>query len=378
MTANPVDDLYILQNGKRLRCGYTTGTCAAAATKASLRALLSKRIDTFETMDVPKGVTIDVPIKSTVVDGNVAVSIVVKDGGDDIDATHGMEIVSTVTLTDSGILIDGGKGIGRVTKKGLDQPPGNAAINSTPRRMITDVIQSLFDEYGYDGGVSVIISAPEGETRALKTFNPNLGIVGGISVLGTSGIVEPMSEKAIIATIHKDMDVRFAEGNKVLVVVPGNYGEKHSESIDNVDPDKTVKCSNFIGDMLDHAVDIGADIILIGNIGKLVKLAGGIMNTHSRNADSRMEILSAYTALAGGSIELVRDIMKCVSTDDALENIQREGLVEKVSQLLMERIDFHMHHRTAGKIRTSAIMFSTQFGLLGKTKDADEMLRCLK
>ena len=378
MTANPVDDLYILQNGKRLRCGYTTGTCAAAATKASLRALLSKRIDTFETMDVPKGVTIDVPIKSTVVDGNVAVSIVVKDGGDDIDATHGMEIVSTVTLTDSGILIDGGKGIGRVTKKGLDQPPGNAAINSTPRRMITDVIQSLFDEYGYDGGVSVIISAPEGETRALKTFNPNLGIVGGISVLGTSGIVEPMSEKAIIATIHKDMDVRFAEGNKVLVVVPGNYGEKHSESIENVDPDKTVKCSNFIGDMLDHAVDIGADVILIGNIGKLVKLAGGIMNTHSRNADSRMEILSAYTALAGGSIELVRDIMKCVSTDDALENIQREGLVQKVSELLMERIDFHMHHRTAGKIRTSAIMFSTQFGLLGKTKDADEMLRCLK
>ena len=378
MTANPVDDLYILQNGKRLRCGYTTGTCAAAATKASLRALLSKKIDPIETMDVPKGVTIDVPIKSTVVDGNVAVSIVVKDGGDDIDATHGMEIVSTVTLTDSGILIDGGKGIGRVTKKGLDQPPGNAAINSTPRRMIADAIQSLFDEYGYDGGVSVVISAPEGETRALKTFNPNLGIVGGISVLGTSGIVEPMSEKAIIATIHKDMDVRFAEGNKVLVVVPGNYGEKHSESIENVDPDKTVKCSNFIGDMLDHAVDIGADVILIGNIGKLVKLAGGIMNTHSRNADSRMEILSAYTALAGGSIELVRDIMKCVSTDDALENIQREGLVQKVSELLMERIDFHMHHRTAGKIRTSAIMFSTQFGLLGKTKDADEMLRCLK
>ena len=145
-----------------------------------------------------------------------------------------------------------------------------------------------------------------------------------------------------------------------------------------MDPDKTVKCSNYIGDMLDHAVDIGADVILIGNIGKLVKLAGGIMNTHSRNADSRMEILSAYTALAGGSIELVKDIMECVSTDDALENIQREGLVEKVSQLLMDRIDFHMRHRTGGMIRTSAIMFSTQFGLLGKTKDADEMLRCLR
>ena len=378
MASNGIDDLYVCQNGKRLRCGYTTGTCAAAATKASIRALLSKKIDEKETMDVPKGVTIDVPIKSVIVDGDVAISVVVKDGGDDIDATHGMDIVSQVRLIPSGIIIDGGQGIGRVTKKGLDQPPGDAAINSTPRKMIHDVVAQAFDEFGYDGGAEVIISAPEGERVALKTFNPNLGIVGGISVLGTSGIVEPMSEKAIIATIVKDMDMRFAEGSKTLVVVPGNYGTKHAESIPEVDVDDTVKCSNYIGEMLDHAVNIGADVILIGNIGKLVKLAGGIMNTHSKNADSRMEILSAYTALAGGSIELVRDIMKCISTDDALETIQREGLVEKVSELLMERIDFHMRHRTGGAIRTSAIMFSTEFGLLGKTKDADEMLRCLK
>ena len=378
MASNGIDDLYVCQNGKRLRCGYTTGTCAAAATKASIRALLSKKIDEKETMNVPKGVTIDVPIKSVVMDGDVAISVVVKDGGDDIDATHGMDIVSQVRLIPSGIIIDGGQGIGRVTKKGLDQPPGDAAINSTPRKMIHDVVAQAFDEFGYDGGAEVIISAPEGEKVALKTFNPNLGIVGGISVLGTSGIVEPMSEKAIIATIVKDMDMRFAEGSKTLVVVPGNYGTKHAESIPEVDVDDTVKCSNYIGEMLDHAVNIGADVILIGNIGKLVKLAGGIMNTHSKNADSRMEILSAYTALAGGSIELVRDIMKCISTDDALETIQREGLVEKVSELLMERIDFHMRHRTGGAIRTSAIMFSTEFGLLGKTKDADEMLRCLK
>ena len=192
MVVNGTEDMYITQNGKRLRCGYTTGTCAAAATKASLRALLSGKISEFERMAVPKGVTIDVPIKTVFLDKKYASSVVVKDGGDDIDATHGMEIVSTVALTDSGISIDGGKGIGRVTKKGLDQPPGNAAINSTPRRMIAEAVQSLFDDYGYDGGVSVVISAPEGETRALKTFNPNLGIVGGISVLGTSGIVEPM------------------------------------------------------------------------------------------------------------------------------------------------------------------------------------------
>ena len=378
MAGNSIDDLYVCQNGKRLRCGYTTGTCAAAATKASIRALLSKRTEDKVSMSVPKGVTIDVPIKSTVIDVDVATSIVVKDGGDDIDATHGMDVVSQVRLIDSGIVIDGGQGIGRVTKKGLDQPPGNAAINSTPRKMIAEVLAAAFDEFGYDGGAEVIISAPEGEKVAQKTFNPNLGIVGGISVLGTSGIVEPMSEKAIIATIIKDMDMRFAEGSRTLVVVPGNYGTKHAESIPEVDVEDTVKCSNYIGEMLDHAVNIGADVILIGNIGKLVKLAGGIMNTHSKNADSRMEILSAYTALAGGSLELVKDIMKCISTDDALETIQREGLVQKVSELLMERIDFHMRHRTGGAIRTSAIMFSTEFGLLGKTKDADEMLRCLR
>ena len=378
MAGNSIDDLYVCQNGKRLRCGYTTGTCAAAATKASIRALLSKRNEDKVSMSVPKGVTIDVPIKSTVINGDVATSVVVKDGGDDIDATHGMDVVSQVRLIDSGIVIDGGQGIGRVTKKGLDQPPGNAAINSTPRKMIAEVLAAAFDEFGYDGGAEVIISAPEGEKVAQKTFNPNLGIVGGISVLGTSGIVEPMSEKAIIATIIKDMDMRFAEGSRTLVVVPGNYGTKHAESIPEVDVEDTVKCSNYIGEMLDHAVNIGADVILIGNIGKLVKLAGGIMNTHSKNADSRMEILSAYTALAGGSLELVKDIMKCISTDDALETIQREGLVQKVSELLMERIDFHMRHRTGGAIRTSAIMFSTEFGLLGKTKDADEMLRCLR
>ena len=378
MLGNGLDDLYVCQNGKKLRCGYTTGTCAAAATKAAIRALLSGKLDSYETMSVPKGVTIDVPIKSIEIEDGVAICVVTKDGGDDIDATHGMDVISQVRLTEADIVIDGGKGIGRVTKKGLDQPPGNAAINSTPRRMIHDVLMDAFDEFGYDGGAEVIISAPEGEKVALKTFNPNLGIIGGISVLGTSGIVEPMSENAIIASIKKEMDMRFAEGSKILAVVPGNYGVKHAESIPCVDPDNVVKCSNYIGDMLDHAVNIGADIILIGNIGKLVKLAGGIMNTHSKNADSRMEILSAYTALAGGSIELVRDIMKCISTDDALENIQREGLVEKVSELLMERIDLHMRHRTGGSIRTSAIMFSSQFGLLGKTKDADEMLRELR
>lgn len=373
-----IDEHYILHNGRRLRCGYTTGTCAAAAAKASAELLLSgKKVDSV-TIVVPKGLELEIPIKTSEKREGSAISTVVKDGGDDIDATHGMDIVATMVLTDREVRVDGGEGIGRVTKKGLDQPVGEAAINCIPRRMIEDAVNEVFEGYGYEGGADVTISAPDGKNIAERTFNPNLGIVGGISILGTSGIVEPMSESAIIATITKDMDVRLAEGHKVLTVVPGNYGVKHAESLPEVDPKDIVKCSNYIGEMLDHAVNIGADVILMGNIGKLVKLAGGIMNTHSRNANSRMEILSAYSALAGGSIGLVMEIMSCISTDDALERIDGEGLLPKVSELLMERIDHHMKRRTGGTIRTAAVMFSSRYGLLGRTADADDLLRCLR
>ena len=183
-----------------------------------------------------------------------------------------------------------------------------------------------------------------------------------------------MSEAALVATIVKDMDVKKAEGRKTLLVVPGNYGKDFVEGMPGIDGTDAVKCSNFIGEMLDHAVEIGTDIVLVGNIGKLVKLAGGIMNTHSRNADCRMEIMAANTALAGGDIDLVREVARCNTTDDALDKIVEAGLKEKLSQLLLDAIDRHMAHRTGGNVRTAAVLFSTKYGLLGKTKLADEML----
>lgn len=373
-----VKDLYVTQNNKKLRCGYTTGTCATAAAKACAHMLLSKKIVDTVRLRVPKGVDVTVELHDISMSGSTAQCSVVKDGGDDIDATHGMKIFSKVTLTDSGIDIDGGEGVGRVTKNGLDQPPGNAAINSTPRRMIKSELESVAAEFGYTGGFSVTVFAPEGEKVAVKTFNPNLGILGGISIIGTSGIVEPMSEAALVATIVKDMDVRKAEGRDTLLVVPGNYGKDFVEGMPGVDGKDAVKCSNFIGDMLDHACEIGTDIVLVGNIGKLVKLAGGIMNTHSRNADCRMEILATNAALAGGDIELVRAVAVCNTTDDALDRIVEAGLKDKVSELLMAAIDRHMKHRTGGTIRTSAVMFSTKYGLLGKTELADEMLEAYR
>ena len=240
--------------------------------------------------------------------------------------------------------------------------------------MIAEALTDVSESCGYPGGLSTVISVPEGEAIAVRTFNPRLGIVGGISILGTSGIVEPMSETALVDTIRKEMDVRAAEGDRVLLVVPGNYGRDFSESIPGIDPDFAVKCSNFVGEMLDHACELHVDVVLVSNLGKIVKLAGGIMNTHSRNADSRMEILAANAAMAGADISVVREVMGCISTDDALEVLDRAGLIPAVSDLLMEKIEYHMNHRTGGSIRTSAVMFSSVYGLLGKTSLADAML----
>ena len=367
------DDSYVFVNNKKLRRGHTTGTCAAAATKAATEALLSgKPVDTV-TIHTPKGITLDLPVEDMCITDSYVSCAVRKDGGDDIDATHGTLVYSKVSKTDSGINIDGGVGVGRVTRKGLDQPVGNAAINRVPRSMIKEAVEDVRFNSDYQGGFDIEISVPEGMEIAKKTFNPRLGIEGGISILGTSGIVEPMSETALVNTIKVEMNMR-SQGNKVLLVVPGNYGKEFSQSFPGIDPEKAVKCSNFVGEMLDYAVEIDRDIVLVSNLGKLVKVAGGIMNTHSRNADSRMEILAANAAMAGASMPIVQRIMGCISTDDALDVINEENLIDDVSKLLIDKVEFYMNHRTGGKIRTAAVMFSSVYGLLAKTSLADEMM----
>ena len=370
-----MEPIYIYHNNKRLRCGHTTGTCAAAASKAAAHMLLTNETLERVTILTPKGILLELDVEDITMGDTYVSCAVRKDGGDDIDATNGTLVYSTVRMIDSGIAIDGGTGVGRVTRKGLDQPVGNAAINRVPRSMIREALIDISDTYGYEGGFDVVISIPEGEEIAKRTFNPRLGIVDGISVLGTSGIVEPMSETALIDTIKVEMRVRKESGDGTILVVPGNYGKDFAEEYPGMDADRAVKCSNFVGEMLDYACELGLDVVLVSNLGKLVKVAGGIMNTHSRNADSRMEILAANSAIAGASIETVKGIMGCISTDDALELIDSEGLIDKVSELLLEKVQFHMNHRTGGRIRTSAVMFSSVYGLLGKTKDADKMLK---
>ena len=376
--ASTKNDHYVMVNNRRLRCGHTTGTCAAAASKAAAEALLTGKDVESVSIATPKGIVLNLPVEDMSRIGTAVKCAVRKDGGDDIDATNGILVYAEVTKTERGIEIDGGEGVGTVTRKGLDQPVGNAAINRVPRQMISEALSDVSFATGYSGGLRTVISVPEGINLANKTFNPRLGITGGISILGTSGIVEPMSETALIDTIKTEMRMRVANGNRTLLVVPGNYGKDFTENIPGINQEFAVKCSNFVGEMLDYAVELGVDILLVANLGKLVKVAGGIMNTHSRNADCRMEILAANMAVAGGSIGSVRKIMKCISTDDALEVIEGEGFLKKVSEILVEKVEFYMNHRTGGAIRTGAVMFSSVYGLLGKTGSADELIECIR
>lgn len=352
-----------MKSTRFLRKGYTTGTCAAAATKAAAQALLTGECVKEVNILLPGSDSISIKIHDTKIEDGVAVSSVIKDSGDDPDVTDGIEIGAVVSFAEHGIKIDGGKGVGRVTREGLDQSVGSAAINSTPRQMIRNAVREVSGDY--EGGFEVTIFVPDGENIAKKTFNPRLGIVGGISILGTSGIVEPMSEKALLDTIFLELKTKRKTGEKTAVLVPGNYGENFAE--EKMGIKNTVQFSNYLGDAIDYASDLGfSSILIISHIGKLVKAASGIMNTHSKYADGRMENIALCAALAGYSG--IEKILNCVTCDEAYELIRDT----KTCDILMERIDMYLKRRTDLKI--GAVMFSNKYGIIGKTVDADSIL----
>lgn len=362
---------------KKMRTGYTTGSCAAAAAKAAACMLLSGEVIQQVRLMTPKGVELDLEVEQIERRQHGVRCAVRKDSGDDPDVTNGIYVYAEVRKEpEPGIYLDGGEGIGRITKKGLEQPVGAAAINRVPRQMILEAVKEQSIRYGYQGGLSVIISAPEGKKLAAKTFNPRLGIENGISILGTSGIVEPMSEKALTDTIFLEMKMLKENGIDRCCVVPGNYGRDFLAEQLGVDTDQAVKCSNYIGETIDAAVNLEMrSLLLIGHIGKLIKVAAGVMNTHSRQADCRMEVLAAYAAAEGASAECVQAILSCITTTEALELLKEKGILSGVMERVMERIDFHLRHRAGGSLQVEAIVFSTEDGILGKTKRAEALLK---
>lgn len=363
----------------QMRRGYTTGTCAAAAARAA--ALLALGMDIKEvSVDTPKGIPLILDVLDSKVDGKSSSCAIKKDSGDDPDITNGILVYAKIELIESDnceIILDGGKGVGRVTMPGLACQVGEAAINPTPRKMIKNMVTQVFEDLGYEGSAKVTISIPKGEELAKRTYNPKLGIEGGLSVLGTSGIVEPMSEKALIDTIKVEIDVRKALGAEYLVVTPGNYGETFLKAYLKDKEFYSVKCSNFIGETLDYAESQGfKGILFIGHMGKLVKVAGGIMNTHSKYADARMEIMAAHTAKFGVETKLIEDILGSITTDNAYEAIEayNSKLVTKVIDSLMEKIELHLRSRTHESMEIGAIMFSNKHGYLGQTSEVDKIL----
>ena len=371
---------YIVKEGKRLRLGCTTGTCAAAAAKAAALGLLSGRCPERVGVLLPGGRRLELAVAETERGPDWLRCGVRKDAGDDPDVTDGALICALVRRTETpGVLIDGGAGVGRVTQPGLDQPVGAAAINSVPRRMIRESVQEVLDRTDEPGGLSVTISVPGGEELAKKTFNPRLGILGGSSILGTTGIVEPMSEQALVETIRAELRQRRAQGVEWVLLTPGNYGADFIRDGLGLDPERAVQTSNFIGETLEECKALGfAGALLVGHIGKLVKLAGGMWNTHSKYGDCRMDILTACAAAEGLDPDRCGRMLGSVMTDEAVRILEEAGLRRQTLDRLAARIEGQLRWKCGEALETGAILFSKVSGRLCETAKAEALLERIR
>ena len=324
----------------------------------------------FVMLRTPKGISIFLEIEESSFDGHCATCAVRKDSGDDPDVTNGVLVYASVTACGGKeISIDGGEGVGRVTLPGLDQDVGNAAINSVPRQMIQQAVRSVLGE---GRGARVVISIPAGKELAAHTFNPKLGIVGGISVLGTSGIVEPMSEQALLDTIRVELKMHKAQGEETLFMVPGNYGRDFLQRHYGFSPEKAVLCSNFIANAVEMAAGMGfRKLIFAGHIGKLVKVAAGVRNTHSKYGDGRMETLSsiAERLCDPQAFPALKDrLLSCVTCDEALRILKSEGLADAVLADMGHAIRQTMNAWAGSAMRVEVIVFSNVYGILSGIK----------
>ena len=373
---NGLEDYYVIRGNKKMRFGYTTGSCAAAACKGAAEILLGGKLQETVTLMTPKGILLTLELKDIQIETDKVTCAIRKDAGDDPDTTNGILVYATVEKTkDQGITLDGGIGVGRVTKAGLSQKIGEAAINPVPKSMILRAAAEIAEKYDYEGGLKIIISVPEGVEIGKKTFNPRLGIVGGISILGTSGIVEPMSEAALVQSIRVEMKQHFSQGEEYLLVTPGNYGADYLREHMDLPYEKNIKCSNYVGETIDMAIDMGVKgILFIAHIGKFVKVAAGIMNTHSHSADARMEVLASNAIRAGAPLECAKEILNASTTDEALDILNRYQMTQGTMKEVLDRIQFYLNHRSYEQILLGAVVFSNTCGYLGQTADAAKLI----
>ena len=376
MSENGLDTLW--HNGKSYRKGYTTGSCATAAAKVAALMALRQQVINQVSIVTPSGITLRLNVEQPLICGQQASAAIRKDGGDDVDATHGMLIFAQVALNDSGsITIGGGEGVGTVTRKGIGLPIGSAAINRTPRQTIEQAVREVI---GPERGADIVIFAPEGEERAQKTYNGRLGILGGISIIGTTGIVTPMSEDSWKRSLALELEMKRAQGMTSVILVPGNHGERFVQEHMQIDAERVVTMSNFVGYMLQEAQRLGFQhVVLVGHLGKLIKVAAGIFHTHSHIADGRMETLVARLALLGAPHEFLRTVFECSTTEAAMELIEQQGwqaVYDDIAQAIGERVK-QMLRFAPQPFCCDVVLFSFDNVVLGSNRPISEIVSAL-
>lgn len=376
MSENGLDTLW--HNGKNYRKGYTTGSCATAAAKVAALMALRQQVINQVSIVTPSGITLRLNVEQPLICGQQASAAIRKDGGDDVDATHGMLIFAQVALNDSGsITIGGGEGVGTVTRKGIGLPIGSAAINRTPRQTIEQAVREVI---GPERGADIVIFAPEGEERAQKTYNGRLGILGGISIIGTTGIVTPMSEESWKRSLALELEMKRAQGMTSVILVPGNHGERFVQEHMQIDAERVVTMSNFVGYMLQEAQRLGFQrVVLVGHLGKLIKVAAGIFHTHSHIADGRMETLVARLALLGAPHEFLRAVFECSTTEAAMELIEQQGwqaVYDDIAQAIGERVKQTLRFAPQ-PFCCDVVLFSFDNVVLGSNRPINEIVSAL-
>ena len=357
---------------KKLKSGYTTGSTAAAAAKIAVYTLFNgTRVDTIN-IDTPKGIELTINANYLEIEPNRVKTFVIKDFSDDPDVTRGIKIYAEAReISDPEIVIKTGEGIGIVTKKGLRVPIGEPAINPVPKMMIINEISKVLPE---DRGVEVTLTIPEGLEISKKTFNEKLGIIGGLSILGTTGIVEPMSEGAYKESLKLEMGVKLLDtGAKSMILLFGNYGSDYLKEY-NIGEDYYQKCSNFIGYMVRAASELGVEkLLLVGHAGKMVKVAFGMENTHSKYGDNRMLSLSK-SCLDFNKDEIAR-VLECNTTDEAVEYLKEKKCSDKVFNHIAQRCKDSMEEWGDNSLIAETIIFTSEYGTVGSTQDAFNILR---
>ena len=356
------------ESKEKLRTGFTTGTASAACSKAAILAIINqKMIDSVE-VTLPKGDSIPIKIQNCKFDKEKATCSVIKDGGDDPDVTHGAEIVVDVSLNSNSnqIEIDGGEGVGIVTKPGLGLEINKPAINPVPKKMISQNVSEVAQNILQKNGIKIVISVPKGKELALKTDNPRLGIVGGISILGTSGIVIPYSTASFAASVRQNLDVSLAMGNDTVVLPPGGRSEEFAKKIVDLPEHSFVQMGDFSGYTIQQCAKKEIKKAYVaGFIGKLAKMAAGVKQTHVKGSKVDTNFLGELAKSCGAS-DAITEQIKNANTARHVQDIVIENKVEGFFDKVCSEVYKHMRNHSEEKVPIDVILFDFDGKILGR------------